>query len=40
MDKYRHCPSIFEMFTSDSQHPPTSGHAVCLGEGGGGGGVL
>ena len=32
MDKYRPCPSIFAMFTSDSQHPPRSRHAVYLGE--------
>ena len=31
MDKYRPCPSIFAMFTSDSQHPPRSTHAVYLG---------
>ena len=38
MVKYRHCPSIFAMLIFDSQHPPRSGHAVYLGEGGGGGG--
>ena len=32
MDKYRPCPSIIAMFTSDSQHPPRSRHAVYLGE--------
>ena len=32
MDKYRPCPSIFAMFTSDSQHPPRSRHAVYLGD--------
>ena len=32
MDKYRPCPSIIAMFTSDSQHPPRSKHAVYLGE--------
>ena len=32
MDKYRPCPSIIAMFTSDSQHPPRSIHAVYLGE--------
>ena len=31
MDKYRPCPSIIAMFTSDSQHPPRSTHAVYLG---------
>ena len=31
MDKYRPCPSIIAMFTSDSQHPPKSKHAVYLG---------
>ena len=31
MDKYRPCPSIIAMFTSDSQHPPRSRHAVYLG---------
>ena len=31
MDKYRPSPSIFAMFTSDSQHPPRSRHAVYLG---------
>ena len=31
MDKYRPCPSIIAMFTSDSQHPPRSIHAVYLG---------
>ena len=31
MDKYRPCPSIIAMFTSDSQHPPKSRHAVYLG---------
>ena len=31
MDKYRPCPSIIAMFTSDSQHPPRSKHAVYLG---------
>ena len=31
MDKYRQCPSIIAMFTSDSQHPPRSKHAVYLG---------
>ena len=30
MDKYRPCPSIIAMFTSDSQHPPRSKHAVYL----------
>ena len=33
MDKYRPCPSIIAMFTSDSQHPPRSKHAVYLGDG-------
>ena len=32
MDKYRPCPSIFCLFTSGSQHPPRSTHAVYLGE--------
>ena len=32
MDKYRACPSIIAMFTSDSQHPPRSRHAVYLGD--------
>ena len=31
MDKYRPCPSMISMFTSDSQHPPRSRHAVHLG---------
>ena len=31
MDKYRPCPSIIAMFTSDSQHSPRSKHAVYLG---------
>ena len=31
MDKYRPYPSIIAMFTSDSQHPPRSRHAVYLG---------
>ena len=31
MDKYRPCPSQIAMFTSDSQHPPRSRHAVYLG---------
>ena len=31
MDKYRPCPSIFCLFTSGSQHPPRSRHAVYLG---------
>ena len=31
MDKYRPCPSIIAMFTSDSQHPPRSRYAVYLG---------
>ena len=31
MDKYRPCPSIFCLFTSGSQHPPRSTHAVYLG---------
>ena len=31
MDKYRPCLSIIAMFTSDSQHPPRSRHAVYLG---------
>ena len=31
MDKYRPCPSMNAMFTSDSQHPPRSRHAVYLG---------
>ena len=31
MVKYRPCPSIIAMFTSDSQHPPRSKHAVYLG---------
>ena len=30
-DKYRPYPSIISMFTSDSQHPPKSRHAVHLG---------
>ena len=32
MDKYRPCPSIIAMVTSDSQHPPRSRHAVYLGD--------
>ena len=28
MDKYRPYPSMISMFTSDSQHPPRSRHAV------------
>ena len=32
MDKYRPYPSMISMFTSDSQHPPRSRHAVHLGE--------
>ena len=32
MDKYRPCPSIIAIFTSDSQHPPRSKHAVYLGD--------
>ena len=32
MDKYRPCPSTIAMFTSDSQHPPRSKHAVYLGD--------
>ena len=32
MDKYRPCPAIIAMFTSDSQHPPKSRHAVYLGD--------
>ena len=32
MDKYRPYPSMIPMFTSDSQHPPRSRHAVHLGE--------
>ena len=32
MDKYRPYPSIIAMFTSDSQHPPRSRHAVYLGD--------
>ena len=32
MDKYRPCPSIIALFTSDSQHPPRSRHAVYLGD--------
>ena len=31
MDKYRPCPSLFCLFTSGSQHPPRSTHAVNLG---------
>ena len=31
MDKYRPCPYIIAMLTSDSQHPPRSKHAVYLG---------
>ena len=31
MDKYRPCLSMISMFTSDSQHPPRSRHAVHLG---------
>ena len=31
MDKYRPYPSMISMFTSDSQHPPRSRHAVHLG---------
>ena len=34
MDKYRPCPSIIAMFTSDNQHPPRSRHAVYLGASG------
>ena len=34
MDKYRPCPSIFCLFTSGSQHPPRSTHAVYLGANG------
>ena len=34
MDKYRPCPSIIAIFTSDSQHPPRSKHAVYLGASG------
>ena len=30
-DKYRPYPSMISMFTSDSQHPPKSRHAVHLG---------
>ena len=30
-DKYNPYPSIISMFTSDSQHPPKSRHAVHLG---------
>ena len=33
MDKYRPYPSMISMFTSDSQHPPRSRHAVHLGDG-------
>ena len=32
MDKYSPYPSIIAMFTSDSQHPPRSKHAVYLGD--------
>ena len=32
MDKYRPCPSIIAMFTSGSQHPLRSRHAVYLGD--------
>ena len=32
MDKYRPYPSMISMFTSNSQHPPRSRHAVHLGE--------
>ena len=32
MDKYRPYPSMISMFTSDSQHPPRSRHAVHLGD--------
>ena len=31
MDKYNPYPSMISMFTSDSQHPPKSRHAVHLG---------
>ena len=31
-DKYNPYPSIISMFTSDSQHPPKSRHAVHLGD--------
>ena len=31
IDKYRPYPSMISMFTSDSQHPPRSRHAVLLG---------
>ena len=31
-DKYNPYPSMISMFTSDSQHPPKSRHAVHLGE--------
>ena len=31
LDKYRPYPSMISMFTSDSQHPPRSRHAVHLG---------
>ena len=31
MDKYRPYPSMISMFTSNSQHPPRSRHAVHLG---------
>ena len=31
MDKYRPYPSMISMFSSDSQHPPSSRHAVHLG---------
>ena len=31
-DKYRPYPSMISMFTSDSQHPPNSRHAVHLGD--------
>ena len=32
MDKYRPYPFMISMFTSDSQHPPRSRHAVHLGD--------
>ena len=31
-DKYNPYPSMISMFTSDSQHPPKSRHAVHLGD--------
>ena len=31
MDKYRPCPSMISMFTSGSQYPPRSRHAVHMG---------